>query len=423
MLDIKHIRENIDKIKEVAKNKNIDLDFDQLIQFDDQRKELTQKIEELRSEKNSVGKQIPTMSDSEKANALQKMKEVDAKQDKLEDEIKPIKEKYDEMMYEVPMYVHDSTPVGKDDSANIEIENVGDIPKFDFPIKPHEQLGKDLDIIDFERGVKIGGTRSYILKGDGARLKEALIKYAEDFITRKGYTLMDVPVIVNRENLVGTGHFPGEEGEIYYFQQDDKYLVGTSEVSIAGYYRDEMLKEEDLPVKFAGVSACFRREAGSYGKDTHGLYRVHQFHKVEQFIIAKNDTDLSMQMHEELLNNSKEFLQTLNIPYRVLNICTGDMGRGKYFMNDIECWMPSRESYGETHSCSALLDFQARRLNLRYKDKDGKIQFCHTLNNTVIATPRILIPILELNQQEDGSVKIPEVLRPYMDNQTEINSK
>ena len=219
MLDIKYIRDNIEKIKDVAKNKNIDLDFDKLLKLDDKRKALTQKIEELRSEKNSVGKQIPTMNDSEKANALQKMKEVDGKQDKLEEEIKPIKKQLEELMYQVPMYVHSSTPIGHDEDQNLEIENIGEIPKFSFPIKSHEQLGKDLDIIDFERAVKIGGTRSYILKGDGVRLKEALIKYAEDFITRKGYILMDVPVIVNRENLVGTGHFPGEEGEIYYFQQ------------------------------------------------------------------------------------------------------------------------------------------------------------------------------------------------------------
>jgi seryl-tRNA synthetase len=417
MLDIKYIRENKETMADIAKHKNIDLDFDKLLELDDKRKELTQKIEALRSQKNEVSKKIPQMDEGEKSQALREMKEVDEKQNVFEEEIKPVLEQYKDMMFEVPNYIHESTPIGKDEDENVEIDRVGEIPKFPFPPKNHEQLGKDLDIIDFERGVKIGGTRSYVLKGDGARLRTALLKYAQDFIARKGYTMMDVPVIVNKESLYGTGHFPGEEGEIYHLEKDDKYLVGTSEVSIANYHRDEVLNKDLLPLKYAGISACFRREAGSYGKDAHGLYRVHQFYKVEQFIICKNDEEETMKLHNELLENSKEFLATLNIPFRVLNICTGDMGRGKYYMNDIESWMPSRDSYGETHSCSALLDFQSRRLNLRYKDEDSKIQFCHTLNNTVIATPRVMIPILELGQQQDGTIKIPEVLRPYMDNQ------
>ena len=420
MLDIKFIRENLEELKEVAKNKNIELDFDQLLKLDSDRRELMQKIESFRTQKNKTSKEIPNMSKDERTAVLDEMKEVDVAQNQLEEKLKPIKDEFMKMMLQVPMNVDERTPVGKDESANVEIETWGGKPKFDFQPKDHEQLGKALDIIDFERGVKIGGSRSYVLKGDGARLEFALIKYAEDFIARKGYTLMSVPVIVNRFALEGTGYFPGGEDEIYQLEKDEKYLVGTSEVAIGTYHANEVLDEKNLPLRYAGYSTCFRREAGSYGKDTHGLYRVHQFMKVEQFIICRNDDNESRTRHEELLNNTKEFLQRLNLPYRVLNICTGDMGQPKYYMNDLECWMPSRDSYGETHSCSTLHDFQTRRLNLRYKDKDGNTKYCHTLNNTVIATPRILIPLIENNQNADGSITIPEVLLPYMDNQEGI---
>lgn len=423
MLDIKYIRENKLTLQEVAQKKNINVDLDKLIELDDKRKLYTQKVEELRTQKNQVSKQIPTMGDGDKQKALREMKAVSEEQAKLEDELKPIQEKLNELMLKVPMYVRDDVPVGVDDNDNVEIKRVGEPRKFDFTPKNHETLGQELDLIDFERGVKIAGTRSYVLKGGLARMEGALMKYAQDFISRKGFELLSVPIIVNRFALEGTGYFPGGEEEIYHLEKDDKYLVGTSEVAIGSYYANEILREEDLPVKFAAFSVCFRREAGSYGRDTHGLYRVHQFMKVEQFVITKNDIEESDKMHKELLDNAEEFLQSLDIPYRVLNICTGDMGQGKYYMNDIESWMPSRDSYGETHSCSELLDYQARRLNLRYKDKEGNVKYCHTLNNTVVATPRVLIPLMELNQNEDGSISIPEVLRPYMDNQEKIEKK
>lgn len=423
MLDIKFIQENKEKIKTVARQKNIDVDIDKLLKLDDKRRKLMLEIEELRAKKNLVSKRVPQMQPTEKEAALIEMKAVGSLQNELEEKLAKIMVEYQKLMYCVPNIVSEKTPIGIDESANVEIEKWGDLPKFRFQPKDHIQLGKDLDIIDLERAVKIGGSRSYLLKGDGARIEAALIKYAEDFICRKGFTLMNVPVMVNEFALYGTGFFPGAEEEIYHLEKDDKYLVGTSEVAIGAYHADEILEESDLPKKYAGFSVCFRREAGAYGKDTHGLYRVHQFLKVEQFIICKNDVEESMIRQAELMENSKELLRNLNIPYRVLNICTGDMGQGKYYMNDIESWMPSRGAYGETHSCSALLDYQARRLNLRYRDKDGKIQFCHTLNNTVAATPRILIPLLELNQNEDGSVNIPEVLRAYMDNQTAIKQK
>lgn len=420
MLDIKYIRENTDRLKVVARNKNINVDLDRLIKLDDERKKINQKIEALRNKKNQVSKEIPRMTESEKSAALREMKEVDMEQGGLEKKLQPVMDEVRTLMLKVPMYVHESTPAGIDETGNIEIERWGEAPKFKFPPRDHIQLGNELDIVDFERAAKIGGSRSYLLKGDGARLEAAVIKYAEDFISRKGYTLMNVPVIVNEFALFGTGFFPGAEEETYRLEKDDKYLVGTSEVALGAYHANEILDERDLPICLAGFSVCFRREAGAYGKDTRGLYRVHQFLKVEQFIICKNSEAESMAMHAELLGNSKEFLQSLKLPHRVLNICTGDMGQGKFYMNDIETWMPSRGNYGETHSASALLDYQSRRLNLRYKDSEGKIQFCHTLNNTVVATPRILIPLLEINQQADGSVLIPEVLQTYMDGQKHI---
>ncbi|KKR07578.1 MAG: Seryl-tRNA synthetase [Parcubacteria group bacterium GW2011_GWC2_39_14] len=351
------------------------------------------------------------------------MKVVDTEQDKLEEQLKPLLIEINDLMLQVPMYVHKDTPVALDEGGNVSIKEVGEIRKFDFTIKDHVQLGKDLDIIDGERGVKIGGSRAYVLKGDGARLEQSLLKYAQDFISRKGYTLMYVPVIVDRFALEGTGFFPGSEDQIYHLGKDDKYLVGTSEVALGAYYSNEVLDIKNIPCKMAGISTCFRREAGTYGKDTSGVYRVHQFNKVEQFILCEGSEEKSQAMFDELAKNVEEFLASLKLPYRILNICTGDMGRGKYQMYDFECWMPSRKNYGETHSCSNLHDFQARRLNLRYKDADGKISYCHTLNNTLVATPRILIPILELNQNEDGSINIPEVLRPYMDNQEKIVKK
>ncbi|MEK7159673.1 MAG: serine--tRNA ligase [Patescibacteria group bacterium] len=420
MLDIKFIQENKEKLKTVARQKNIEVDIDKLLKLDEERRKIMLEVEELRAKKNLVSKRVPQMLPTEKEAALIEMKAVGNLQAELEGKLEKIMVDYQKLMYKVPNIVSEKTPVGADESANVEVEKWGDLPKFRFTPKDHIQIGKELDIIDLERAAKIGGSRSYLLKGDGARLEAALIKYAEDFIVRKGFTLMNVPVIVNEFALYGTGFFPGAEEEIYHLEKDNKYLVGTSEVAIGAYHSDEILNEEDLPIKYAGFSVCFRREAGAYGKDTHGLYRVHQFLKVEQFIICKNDVNESMAQHAELLENSKELLRSLKIPHRVLNICTGDMGQGKYYMNDIESWMPSRNAYGETHSCSALLDYQARRLNLRYRDKTGKTQFCQTLNNTVIATPRVLIPLIELNQMDDGSIAIPEVLQPYMDNQTII---
>jgi seryl-tRNA synthetase len=410
MLDIKYIRENTDKVKVSASAKKVAVDIDRLLEVDVERRSLIQEVEQFKAQKNEASKKIATLDGEEKQAAIAEMKAVGEKQDAIEDKLQKVMDEYNDLMLRVPTVISEDTPIGKDDTENVERKKVGDIPTFDFPVKDHVQLGNELDILSLEKGANVAGSRSYFLKGDGARLEQAVIKYAQDFISRKGYSLMVVPVVINPDVLQGAGFIPGHEEEIYYLEKDNKYLVGTSEASIAGYHQGEMLKEAELPLKYAGVSSCFRREAGSYGKDTHGLYRVHQFNKVEQY--------------EELLSNAEELLASLGIPYRIVTACSGDLGMKTAFMEDIEAWMPSRDSYGETHSCSIVNDFQARRLNIRYKDAEGNVNYCYTLNNTVIATPRILIPIMELNQQADGSIKIPEVLRPYMDNQEVIsNSK
>jgi seryl-tRNA synthetase len=259
----------------------------------------------------------------------------------------------------------------------------------------------------------ISGSRSYVLKGAASILEQAVMRFTYDMLCRKGYTPMTIPVLVTEQAMIGTGYFPTGREQAYYVEKDQLVLVGTAEVSLTSYHSGEILKLEQLPIRFAAQSSCFRREAGTYGKDTAGLYRVHQFQKIEQVIVAPADPALSEKLHEELVNNAEEVLQALELPYRIVYVCTGDLGQGQVRKHDIETWMPSRHSYSETHSCSTFYDFQARRLKMRYKDADGSTQFCYTLNNTAVASPRILIPLLEVHQQKDGSIKIPECLHPY----------
>ncbi|MFZ5365591.1 MAG: serine--tRNA ligase [Patescibacteria group bacterium] len=422
MLDIKFIRENPKLIKKTAQQKHIEIDLRRLLKLDEARRELQQEIEQINAEKKEFSKRIGQVSEDEKKQILKALKKQSKKEKKLDAKYKRVYREFIDQMLHVPQVMDSRIPEGKDDSENVEIDKWGEIPQFAFTPKDHVQLGKNLGIIDIERGVKLAGSRSYFLVGDGARLEQALFQFAIDHLTKKGYKLLSVPVMVNRFALIGTGYFPGAEEQTYSIEKDDKYLVGTSEVSVTSYHSDEILDEEALPQKYIGISPCFRREAGTYGKDTQGLYRVHQFNKVEQVIICKNDPELSKQMHEELMQNAREILQALKLPYREVVLCTGDMGLGKHFANDIETWMPSRNNYGETHSCTTFLDFQARRLNLRFRDMDGQVHFCHTLNNTVVASPRILIPLLEIYQNPDGSVEIPDVLRPYMNGQERIEN-
>lgn len=414
MIDIKDLQQRKEEYIEACKNKNIEVNVESILSLDSERKNLIPKIEELRNKKNEASKLIATLQGEEKQKAIQDMQSVSTEEKDLNEKLNKIEEELNPLMLKMPLIPSPETPIGKDDTENVEIKNWGEIPNFDFEPKDHVQLGKDLDIIDIERGVKAAGSRFYYFKGDGALLEQAVLQYALQKLVQKGFTMLSPPVLVRKDAMQATGYFPGGEEQAYKMEKDDLYLVGTCEVSLAYYHSNETLDGAELPKMYAGLTNGFRREAGTYGKDTHGIYRVHQINKVEQVVICKNNPEESARLHKQILEIAEEVLQDLKLPYRILNICTGDMGQGKYYMNDIETWMPSRDSYGETHSCSNLHDFQARRLNLKYKDENGKKQFCHTLNNTCIATPRILIPLLEIYQQKDGSIKVPEVLVPYM---------
>ncbi|NMC62863.1 MAG: serine--tRNA ligase [SAR324 cluster bacterium] len=422
MIDLNDLRQRPDAYAEAARRKRFSIDINAFVELDKEYRQLKVVVDELRSKQNAFNKELPKLGGEEKQKRIVEMKELAIQLKENEKNLSELEEKWSREQLLIPSIPLASVPDGKDDSENVEKRRWGEIPKFSFTLKDHVQLGSELDIIDIERGVKIGGSRCYFLKGDGVRLQHAILQLAMDRLHSKGYTLMDPPHIVKYDAMAGTGYFPGGEEQAYSLDERDKgfYLIGTSEVSVASYHKDEILQLSDLPKRYAGYSPCYRREAGTYGKDTHGLYRIHQFYKVEQVIICRADPEESMRFHQEILGNAEELLQLMKIPYRVVDVCSGDMGIGQVYKNDIEAWMPSRNNYGETHSCSSLYDFQSRRLGLRYKDENGKSTYCYTLNNTCIASPRVLIPLLEIYQNEDGTVTIPEVLRPYMGGQERI---
>jgi len=430
MIDLSDLRLRPDVYQDAARKKNLKVDVQEFLKLDTLRRELQKMTDDMRARKNSASKRIPGLKGKEKEEALAEMKELSEELKHRESEMQQTEETWTKMQLDLPALPHERVPVGKGEKENVEVKKWGKIPAFSFDLKDHVALGEALDILDIPRGVKLAGARSYFLKGDGARLQMAVMRLAIDHLVKKGWTLFNPPLTANWDCLMGTGFFPGAEEQTYAVgaqehrgekvAPDDLYLIGTSEVSVCSYHKDETLKEKDLPKRYAGYSSCFRREAGTYGKDTKGLYRVHQFEKVEQVVLCPANVDIAMAMFEEIRTNAEEVLQMLNLPYRVLDICTGDMGKGKVYMQDIETWMPSRNSYGETHSCSYLGDFQARRLNIKYETTDGKKLFVHTLNNTCIASPRILIPLLEIYQNEDGSITIPEVLQQYMNGRKKI---
>lgn len=420
MLDIKYIRENADFIKKAAADKRMSVDLDELLTIDAALKPLQQELEVLQAERNTLSKTIGKAPQEEREALKAKVSAIKTKMEELSSGIKEKKQKYDALMLLVPAPARKDVPVGKDDQENLLVKKHGEIPEFDFKTKDHVAIGEKLDIIDIPRGVKLAGSRSYVLKGDGALLEQAILRFTYDLLVSRGFTPLSVPVLVREEAMVGTGYFPTGRDQAYCVEKDEMSLVGTAEVSLTSYLSNEMLKEADLPIRLMAQSSCFRREAGTYGKDTHGLYRVHQFQKIEQVIICKADEDVSEKHHNELLDNAEAIVQALGLPYQVVYVCTGDLGQGQVRKHDIETWMPSRKSYGETHSCSTFHEFQARRLALRYKTKEGKKLVCHTLNNTAVASPRILIPLIEHYQQKDGSLAIPKVLQPYMGGKTKI---
>lgn len=406
MLDIKYIRENPDEIKQNCKKRGVKVDIDKLIEFDEQRRNLLQQIETIRSQKNKKSKSKPTEKE------MKKMKENKKELKRIEEELKRIEKNYNDLMMSVPNMTHPDAPVGSEENFKV-LEEHGDIPKFDFKPKDHEQLLTKLDLLDFERGAKTTGSKFYFYKGDMVRLNQALINYGIDVVTKHGYELMETPDMVRQEILEASGFNPrGQESQIYKVEEHDLHLIGTAEISVLGYHANETLDLSKGPKKYTALSHCFRTEAGSYGKAVKGLYRVHQFTKLEMFIFCKPDE--SEKLLEELLDIEKEICDGLGLSYRVIDTPTGDLGGPAYRKYDIEAWMAFKKDYGEITSCSNCTDYQARRLNIRYKDKKGSA-LVHTLNGTAMVSTRFPLAIVEQYQKKDGSIEVPEVLLGYMD--------
>ncbi|MGQ8873765.1 serine--tRNA ligase [Paenibacillus sp. TSA_86.1] len=417
MLDMKWVRAHAEEVQAAADGKKIKVDIAVLIQRDDERKALLQHTEEARRLRNTLSAEIGKLMQSgerEQAETMRtQVKELNEQLEQEEAKLAVVQEEVTRLQWLVPNIVSPDTPVGMSDADNVELRRVGKIPVFDYETRDHVELGEMHGLIDIPRGVKIGGTRSYVLKGAGLLLHRAVQQLALDLLLEHGFTPLEVPLMVREDTLVNTGFFPTGRDQVYELQGENKWLVGTSEVPLVSYYADEVVDVKQ-PVKLAAVSTCFRSEVGSGGRDVRGLYRVHQFAKVEQVILCAPDAAESERMLQEITGHAEELLQRLELPYRVVSVCAGDMSQKTYKQYDIETWMPSREAYGETHSSSNLHDFQARRSNIRCVDEDGKLVYCHTLNNTAVASPRILIPLLENHQQADGSIYIPAALRPYM---------
>jgi seryl-tRNA synthetase len=420
MLDIKFIRENKDLVAMAAKKKRIEFDVEKLLEVDEKRRILLTKIEEKRTEQNAANLEIVKASGPEKSNILEKMRFLKEDLLKEEEEMKNIMQEWQSLMLSVPNIPDISVPEGESDEENKEIKKWGELPKFDFEAKSHIDIMNALGMVDLERGTKVAGFRGYFLKGDGALLSFAIWQYAYKFFLEKGFTPMIVPSLVRREPLMGTGFLPQGEEDLYK-TQDGEYLSGTAEVATMGYHMDEILDKKDLPRKYLSFSPCFRREAGSHSKDVKGLIRVHEFFKVEQVVLCEASHEESVKYHEELNRNTEEFIESLGIPYHTVVNCGGDLGLGQVKKYDIELWVPLENKYREISSASYFHDFQTRRLNIRYKNEEGKMVYAHSLNSTAIPTPRILVSLVENFQQEDGSIKVPEVLQPYIGNRSVIN--
>ncbi|MGQ9616222.1 MAG: serine--tRNA ligase [Spirochaetota bacterium] len=420
MVDIRLLRENPEKFREGARKKGFKIDIDTLLRVDNQRRLLQASVDARKKELGEKSRLLKNASGQERERLQSELKSFSKKIKEDEDLLEKFVKEQESLLLSIPNPPMDDVPEGKDETENVEIRRVGKIPEFSFKPRDHVELGLLHDLIDVERGAKVAGSRSYFLKNEAVLLENALIRYAMDFLVERGFKPFITPVMVREDCMVGTGFFPVGREDTYAIEKDELYLIGTSEVTLVSYHRGEILSEDQLPIRYAGYTTCFRREAGSYGKDVRGLYRVHQFQKVEQVIICKNDWDEMMRMHMELLSNAEDIVKSLGLCYRVVEVCTGEMGMGQVKKHDIECYMPGRGGFGETHSCSSFGDFQARRSRIRFKTKEGKNEYPFTLNNTAVASPRLLIAILENYQQKDGSVLIPEVLVPYMNGRRKI---
>ncbi|MDO8590258.1 MAG: serine--tRNA ligase [bacterium] len=419
MLDIKFIRENRELVELAAKKKHIECDIDRLIAVDDKRKKLLGKVEEKRAEQKVANNAIVKANSEERDNILEKMKVLKVELGREEEALKEVMHEWQGLMLSVPNVPDASVPEGASEEENVVIKTWGDKPKFDFEPKDHTELMIGLDMVDFERGVKVHGFRGYFLKNAGAMLSWAIWNYAQHFFLRKNFTPFIAPAIVHKNFFYGTGHLPGGAEDIYQTQDGD-YLAGTAEVPMMAYHAEEILDKAELPKRYLAFSPCYRREAGSYSKDVKGLIRVNEFFKLEQLILCEASHEESVKFHEELNRNMEEFIESLGIPYQQLAICTGDLKGAHVKSYDTELWVPKEGRYREIASASYYHDFQTRRFNTRYKDDDGKIKYAHSLNATAAPTPRILVSLIENFQQADGSIRIPEVLVPYMNGLSEI---
>jgi len=412
MLDIKYIRLHPEVIKEAIRVKNVDLNLDDLLLLDKELSVADKKLQELQRKKNENAKRFKNLKSKEdKQSVVQDGRKISHQISEHQGRLNQKREHFNNLLLKVPNIPSEDTPIGKDDSANKVIKTVGEKTPL---LKSHIDLLAYNNWADFSGVAKVSGSRSYCLKNEAILLEQALIHWGLSYLMKKKFEIFSLPNFGHRSSFIGSGHFPEGEEQVYYIEKDNIYLTGTSEVILNSLYKNEILSIKKLPLLMGGLSPCFRREAGSAGKDVRGLLRVHQFIKLEQYVICEKDQTQTEHWHHFLLQNAEEILQALELPYQVVQVCTGDMGAGKYKMHDIECWLPSLNKYVETHSCSSLLDWQARRTNLRYRDDYGKINYCYTLNNTAIALPRLLAMFLENHQQKDGTLYIPSALRSYI---------
>jgi seryl-tRNA synthetase len=408
------IREQADAVRQAAANKNIALDVDRLLELDGQVREAKTRVDDLRRQRNEVSARFKDAAPAERPALGTQSKTIASEIGSTEALVGEKQAELDALLLRVPNIPWEGAPVGPDESYNVVVRTEGALPQFSFTPRDHVELVEMNDWAELGRITQVSGSRTYCLKGRLALLEQMLMTWAMGKLAGEGFTLMTVPALARPQAFMATGHFPGHEEEAYHLPADDLYLAGTGEIALTSLHSGEIIDADRLPILYAGYSPCFRREAGSAGRDVRGLLRVHQFYKLEQYVICRDDPEESVRWHQRLLELAETLLRELEIPYQVIETSTGDMGTGKFRMNDIESWVPSLGKYRETHSCSTLHDWQARRANLRWRDEERKVRFVHTLNNTALASPRILVPLLENHQTEDGRVRLPRVLQPLM---------
>ncbi|MGI0026521.1 MAG: serine--tRNA ligase [Nitrosopumilaceae archaeon] len=419
MLDPKILRENPDKIRKMLNDRNVDFPLDELVKLDKERRDLIIKTDELRKKKNEISIEIAKRkkTNQDTTSLIEQMQETSQILTNLETVQTQTESSYTKLALTIPNLVDKSVPIGKDDTSNIEIKKWGKIPQFDFKIKDHIDISQSLDLVDLERAAKVAGARFYYLKNDLVKLNQALIQYALDFLSEKNYIPIQTPYLINRSSMEGAIIAHDFEDVIYKIEGDDLYLIGTSEHAVASMHSDEILEGKILPLRYAGISPCFRKEAGAHGRDQKGIFRVHQFEKVEQFIFSRPEESLNE--HEQMLSNVEEFYQKLEMPYRIMMLSSGDLGKISAKTYDLEAWMAGQNSYREIVSCSNCLEFQARRLKIRFRDRtNDPPQYVHTLNSTLVATTRTLVAVMENFQTKDGHISIPKVLQKYINKKT-----